>query len=221
MPFSIHSPSAFSGAFCFLGESAFPTIFVLISQNRMARQAERRSHLDLSSGQCWQKQENTTIPLQMLQKLCQHSGVDEREINNPSKCRASARPPTFKSWAEELEEKAPRPVAGRGLACLSVTASVNQHVKRSLQSARGWGAAINGGGRRRREAKVRQVSRNRLCVLVSRPIVLAPYSVLDRFRFAELVRANLRGIRGPCRRALKQKPSRFRDRTLRHPLFRG
>jgi len=31
-------------------ESVFLTIFVLISQNRMARQAERRSHLDLQVG---------------------------------------------------------------------------------------------------------------------------------------------------------------------------
>jgi uncharacterized membrane protein len=31
-------------------ESVFLTIFVLISQNRMAREAERRSHLDLQVG---------------------------------------------------------------------------------------------------------------------------------------------------------------------------
>ena len=55
-------------------ESVFLTIFVLISQSRMARQSERRSHLDLQVGML-SEQELTTI-LQMLQKLCQHLGVN-------------------------------------------------------------------------------------------------------------------------------------------------
>src|SRR6202044_3264408 len=55
-------------------ESVFLTIFVLISQGRMARQSERRSHLDLQVGML-SEQELTTI-LQMLQKLCQHMGVN-------------------------------------------------------------------------------------------------------------------------------------------------
>jgi len=55
-------------------ESVFLTIFVLISQSRMARQSERRSHLDLQVGML-SEQELTTI-LQMLQKLCQHMGVN-------------------------------------------------------------------------------------------------------------------------------------------------
>jgi len=40
----------------------------------MARQSERRSHLDLQVGML-SEQELTTI-LQMLQKLCQHVGVN-------------------------------------------------------------------------------------------------------------------------------------------------
>jgi uncharacterized membrane protein len=55
-------------------ESVFLTIFVLISQNRMSRQSEQRSHLDLQVGML-SEQELTTI-LQMLQKLCQHMGVN-------------------------------------------------------------------------------------------------------------------------------------------------
>jgi uncharacterized membrane protein len=55
-------------------ESVFLTIFVLISQSRMARQSERRSHLDLQVGML-SEQELTTI-LQMLQRLCQHMGVN-------------------------------------------------------------------------------------------------------------------------------------------------
>src|ERR1700730_8221263 len=55
-------------------ESVLLTIFVLISQNRMMRQAERRSHLDLQVSML-AEQELTTM-LEMQQKICQHMGVD-------------------------------------------------------------------------------------------------------------------------------------------------
>ena len=55
-------------------EGAFLTVFVLISQSRMARQSDRRSHLGLQVSML-SEQELTTI-LQMLQKLCQHMGVN-------------------------------------------------------------------------------------------------------------------------------------------------
>jgi uncharacterized membrane protein len=68
-------------------ESVFLTIFVLISQSRMSRQSERRSHLDLQVGML-SEQELTTI-LQMLQKLCQHMGVNvdssKQEVQSFSK----------------------------------------------------------------------------------------------------------------------------------------
>jgi hypothetical protein len=40
----------------------------------MARQSERRSHLDLQAGML--SEQELTTALQMLQKLCQHMGVD-------------------------------------------------------------------------------------------------------------------------------------------------
>jgi uncharacterized membrane protein len=55
-------------------EGVFLTVFVLISQSRMARQSDRRSHLGLQVSML-SEQELTTI-LQMLQKLCQHMGVN-------------------------------------------------------------------------------------------------------------------------------------------------
>lgn len=68
-------------------ESVFLTIFVLISQSRMARQSERRAHLDLQVGML-SEQELTTI-LQMLQTLCQHMGVNvdssKQEVQSFSK----------------------------------------------------------------------------------------------------------------------------------------
>jgi uncharacterized membrane protein len=84
-------------------ESVFLTVFVLISQGRMARQSERRSHLDLQVGML-SEQELTTI-LQMLQKLCQHMGVNvdssKQEVQSLSKTT------DVHKLASELEDKLP------------------------------------------------------------------------------------------------------------------
>ena len=84
-------------------ESVFLMIFVLISQSRMARQAERRSHLDLQVGML-SEQELTTV-LQMLQKLCQHMGVNvdssKQEVQSFSKTT------DVHMLASELEDKLP------------------------------------------------------------------------------------------------------------------
>jgi uncharacterized membrane protein len=84
-------------------ESVFLTIFVLISQSRMARQSERRSHLDLQVGML-SEQELTTI-LQMLQKLCRHRGVNvdssQQEIQSFGKTTDVSK------LASELEDKLP------------------------------------------------------------------------------------------------------------------
>src|ERR1700685_3221104 len=84
-------------------ESVFLTIFVLISQSRMARQSERRSHLDLQVGML-SEQELTTI-LQMLQKLCQHLGVNvdssDQEVQSFSKTT------DVHKLASELADKLP------------------------------------------------------------------------------------------------------------------
>ena len=84
-------------------ESVFLMTFVLISQSRMARQAERRSHLDLQVGML-SEQELTTV-LQMLQKLCQHMGVNvdssKQEVQSFSKTT------DVHKLATELEDKLP------------------------------------------------------------------------------------------------------------------
>ena len=84
-------------------ESVFLTIFVLISQSRMARQSERRSHLDLQVGML-SEQELTTM-LQMLQKLCQRMGVNvdssKQEVQSFSKTT------DVHKLASELEDKLP------------------------------------------------------------------------------------------------------------------
>jgi len=84
-------------------ESVFLTIFVLVSQGRMARQSERRSHLDLQVGML-SEQELTTI-LQMLQKLCQQMGVNvdssKQEVQSFSKTT------DVHKLASELEKQLP------------------------------------------------------------------------------------------------------------------
>src|ERR1700689_3312603 len=84
-------------------ESVFLTIFVLISQSRMARQSERRSHLDLQVGML-SEQELTTI-LQMLQKLCQHMGVNVEA--SKQEVQAFIKTTDVSKLASELEDKLP------------------------------------------------------------------------------------------------------------------
>jgi uncharacterized membrane protein len=84
-------------------ESVFLTIFVLISQNRMARQAERRAHLDLQVGML--AEQELTMMLQMLQKLCQHTGVDVKSATQ--QVQGFSETTDVHKLATELEEKLP------------------------------------------------------------------------------------------------------------------
>ena len=84
-------------------ESVFLTIFVLISQNRMARQAERRSHLDLQVGML--AEQELTMMLQMLQKLCQHVGVDVKSA--ALQVQGFSKTTDVHKLASELEDKLP------------------------------------------------------------------------------------------------------------------
>src|SRR6202158_6444583 len=84
-------------------ESVFLTIFVLISQNRMARQSERRSHLDLQVGML--AEQELTMMLQMLQKLCHHTGVDVQSA--ALQVQGFSKTTDVHKLASELEERLP------------------------------------------------------------------------------------------------------------------
>jgi uncharacterized membrane protein len=84
-------------------ESVFLRIFVLISQNRMMRQAERRSHLDLQVGML-AEQELTTM-LQMQHKICRHLGIDVESAKHELKGFSDAT--DVSKLASELEDKLP------------------------------------------------------------------------------------------------------------------
>jgi uncharacterized membrane protein len=84
-------------------ESVFLTIFVLISQNRMSRQSERRAHLDLQVSML-AEQELTTV-LKMQEKICEHFGIN---IESDKKDVAGFRETTdVQKLASELEDKLP------------------------------------------------------------------------------------------------------------------
>jgi uncharacterized membrane protein len=59
-------------------EAIFLSIFVLISQNRMAHQADRRAHLDLQIN-LLAEQENTMM-LRMLESLCERQGIKAESL---------------------------------------------------------------------------------------------------------------------------------------------
>src|SRR6202140_5345658 len=84
-------------------ESVLLTIFVLISQNRMTRQAERRSHLDLQVGML--AEQELTAVLQMQHKICQRLGIDVESAKQALKGFSDAT--DVSKLATELEEKLP------------------------------------------------------------------------------------------------------------------
>jgi uncharacterized membrane protein len=84
-------------------ESVLLTIFVLISQNRMTRQAERRSHLDLQVGML--AEQELTAVLQMQRKICQRLGIDVESAKQALKGFSDAT--DVSKLATELEDKLP------------------------------------------------------------------------------------------------------------------
>src|SRR5579859_5266809 len=97
-------PFPFGGlALIVSSEGVFLTVFVLISQSRMARQADRRSHLGLQVSML-SEQELTTI-LQMLQKLCQHMGVNVD--SSKQEVQSFSNTTDVHKLASELQDKLP------------------------------------------------------------------------------------------------------------------
>ena len=84
-------------------ESVLLTIFVLISQNRMAPQADRRSQLDLQVGML-AKRELTAMP-QMQPKICQRLGIEAGSTAHELKNFSDAT--DVSKLASELEDKLP------------------------------------------------------------------------------------------------------------------
>jgi uncharacterized membrane protein len=84
-------------------EAIFLSVFVLMSQNRMTRQADKRAHLDLQID-LLAEQELTTI-LHMLGALCKKQGVD---VDVPSeRMRQQLEDTDIHSLASTLNKRLP------------------------------------------------------------------------------------------------------------------
>jgi uncharacterized membrane protein len=59
-------------------EAIFLSIFVLISQNRMAHQTDRRAHLDLQINLL--AEQESTMMLRMLESLCEQEGINTEPL---------------------------------------------------------------------------------------------------------------------------------------------
>jgi uncharacterized membrane protein len=64
-------------------EGVFLAIFILISQNRMTRQSDKRAHLDLQVNILTEQE--MTMMLRMQQRLCEHFGVEVDTVKKEAK----------------------------------------------------------------------------------------------------------------------------------------
>lgn len=83
-------------------EAIFLSLFLLISQNRLTRQADRRTHLDMQINILAEAE--VTVILKLVQKLCDKLGVeglDEAEL------RELGRPTDLKRMFQALEKGMP------------------------------------------------------------------------------------------------------------------
>lgn len=64
-------------------EGVFLAIFILISQNRMTRQSDKRAHLDLQVNILTEQE--MTMMLRMQQRLCEHFGVEVGAVKEEAK----------------------------------------------------------------------------------------------------------------------------------------
>lgn len=84
-------------------EAIILSLFVLISQNRMSREADRRAHLDLQVN-LLAEQENTKA-LEMLHRIAQHLGL---EIPREDEVHGLLEKTDIDRLATELDERLPR-----------------------------------------------------------------------------------------------------------------
>jgi uncharacterized membrane protein len=84
------------------GESIILTILVLISQNRLLRQSDKRAHLDLQVG-LLAEQEITAL-VEMVHKLCEHAGVD---VDYSKHAENFGKTTDVQKIVRELDEKLP------------------------------------------------------------------------------------------------------------------
>jgi uncharacterized membrane protein len=85
-------------------EAIFLTAIVLMTQNRMRRQADKRAHLDLQVNLL--AEQELTAMLQMLNALCERMGVAAPARDSASS--SWARRPTSTNWHQRSTASSPR-----------------------------------------------------------------------------------------------------------------
>ena len=86
------------------GEGVFLAIFVLISQNRMMRDSDRRAHLDLQMSLL--TEQSSAKALELLQDIARHLGID-RGQNDPEVQQLAQRT-DVRELASELDRCLPK-----------------------------------------------------------------------------------------------------------------
>ncbi len=81
-------------------ETVFLGTFVLMSQNRQSRQDDQRASLDLQIGLL--AEQETTKTLQMLQRICEHLGLNE--VAKDKELKEMIRTTHVQEVAEELKK---------------------------------------------------------------------------------------------------------------------
>ena len=84
-------------------EGVILALCILISQNRMTRQAERRAHLDLQVNML--AEQELTLMLQMQQRLCRKLGIDPERTNESAE--HLMKPTDVQRIVDAIEEKLP------------------------------------------------------------------------------------------------------------------
>lgn len=84
-------------------EGVFLAIFILISQNRITRQADRRAHLDLQINLLTERE--ITLMLRMQKNLCEHFGIEHE--NAEAETQHLIKETDVEHLVSELEEKMP------------------------------------------------------------------------------------------------------------------
>lgn len=103
-------------------ESIFLSLFILNSQSRSSRQADRRSHLDLQIN-LLSEHENTKM-LQMLQAICTHHGISVEGESEIAALAARTRP---QDVLQELEAAIPSADRVEGAPTLPKTERTENH----------------------------------------------------------------------------------------------
>ena len=83
-------------------EAIFLSLLVLMAQNRMTKEADKRAHLDLQINMLAEQQ--NTVMLKLLQKLCEQMGL---EAASDEILQEMIEETDVHQLAEELEEKLP------------------------------------------------------------------------------------------------------------------